>query len=190
VAAEIGPAATVAPVDVTAAGQVQHLAQDLEQRLGTVDMLVNCAGEAFIATLDNTAEADWDRLLAVNLKGPFLMIRALLPLLRRSPNASIVNMVSKVALKAYQPVAAYSAAKAGLLGLTRSLAEELRSEEIRVVALCPGPVDTPMRWAATPDYDRKLVIASETVADLVWHVVNLPRGVTVGDVLIQSVHYD
>jgi NAD(P)-dependent dehydrogenase (short-subunit alcohol dehydrogenase family) len=126
----------------------------------------------------------------MNLKGPFLMTQALLPLLRKSRNASIINIASKVALKGYGTVTAYTAAKAGLLGFTRSLAAELRDEEIRVVALCPGPVDTPMRWQATPDYDRKLVIQAETVADLMWQLVTLPRGVTTGEVLLQSVYYD
>jgi NAD(P)-dependent dehydrogenase (short-subunit alcohol dehydrogenase family) len=193
VAAEIdrmGYSATVFPMDITVGEQADQLKQELASAAPQVDALVNCAGEAFIESLDNTTEADWDRILAVNLKGPFLLARALLPLLRQSPNASIINVVSKVALKGYQPVAAYTAAKTGLLGFTRALAAELRADEIRVVALCPGPVDTPMRWAATPDYDRKLVIDAETIADTVNYLVHLPRGVTMGEILIESVHYD
>jgi short-subunit dehydrogenase len=70
------------------------------------------------------------------------------------------------------------------------LADELRDEEIRVVALCPGPVDTPMRWDATPDFDRTMVIDAEVVARMALHIVQLPRGVTLGTILIESVHYD
>ena len=71
-----------------------------------------------------------------------------------------------------------------------ALAKELREEEIRVVALCPGPVDTPMRWAATPDFDRKVVISTETVAQYVSYVVILPRGTTMSELLVESMHYD
>jgi NAD(P)-dependent dehydrogenase (short-subunit alcohol dehydrogenase family) len=193
VASEIqaaGQTPTVAQLDVTKAEQVHQLKRQVEGAFAQVDILVNCAGEAFVATLEKTCEADWDRLLAVNLKGPFLMTQALLPLIRKSQNASIVNIASKVALKGYHPVAAYSAAKTGLLGFSRALAAELREDEIRVVALCPGPVDTPMRWEATPDFDRKVVIDAESVAATVWHIVQLPRGVTMSEVLIESVHYD
>src|SRR5262249_17224020 len=100
------------------------------------------------------------------------------------------NISSKVALKGYAAVTAYSASKAGVLGFTRSLAAELRPEGIRVVALCPGPVDTPMRWAATPDFDHKTVISAETVAETVWHLVSLPKGVTTAEIQIESIFYD
>lgn len=186
----IGHTSTVIPLDITQAEQVQQFKRQIEGAFAQVDILVNCAGEALVATLEETCEADWDRLLAVNLKGPFLMTRALLPLIRKSQNASIINIASKVALKGYHPVAAYSAAKTGLLGLSRALAAELREDEIRVVALCPGPIDTPMRWEATPDFDRKVVIDVESVATTVWHIVQLPRGVTMSDMVIESIHYD
>jgi NAD(P)-dependent dehydrogenase (short-subunit alcohol dehydrogenase family) len=187
----MGHPARVYPLDVTVGQQVEHMKHDLEQTVGQVDVLVNGAGEALIASLEDTSEADWDRIIAVNLKGPFLMVRTLLPLLRQSPNATIINVASKVALSHYhEQVAAYAAAKAGLLGFTHALAAELREEGIRVVALCPGPVDTPMRWAATPDHDPRQVMDVETIADTVMHLVQLPKGVTMGDILIQSINYD
>ncbi|MBX3085703.1 MAG: SDR family oxidoreductase [Anaerolineae bacterium] len=189
VAAEL-PMATVAAADVTDAAQVAACIKTVQDTFGCADILVNSAGEAFLADLEHTTDADWDRVLAINLKGAFLMARGLLPLLRKSENASIINIASKVALHGYGEVTAYSAAKAGLVGFTRSLAKELREEEIRVVALCPGPVDTPMRWAATPDFDRKVVISAETVAQYVSYVVNLPRGTTMSELLVESMHYD
>lgn len=193
VAAEInaqGEQATLFTADLTNSHQLQPLAEQIQALGGSLDALVNSAGEAFVATLEQTSEADWDRLLAVNLKAPFLTTRLLLPFLRQSANASIVNIASKVALKGYQPVSAYTAAKTGLLGFSRALAAELRADEIRVVALCPGPVDTPMRWSATPHFERKLVISAETIADTVWYLVNLPKGVTAGEIVLQSIHYD
>lgn len=79
--------------------------------------------------------------------------------------------------------------KRGLLGFTRALAAELAPDEIRVVAINPGPVDTPMRRAATPDFDARVIISAESVAALVALVVALPRGTTLGETLIESMHY-
>jgi NAD(P)-dependent dehydrogenase (short-subunit alcohol dehydrogenase family) len=184
----LGQNATVKALDVTDGVQVQSLAESLQ---GTrVDLLVNCAGEALIKPIEETTEAEWDLVLTTNLKGPFLMVRALLPLLRQSDDASIINIGSKAALGSFPGITAYTASKTGLLGFTRSLAAELREEEIRVVLLCPGPADTPMRWAATPDFDPKLAIAPETIADSVWWLVSLPKGVTTGEVLLQSIHFE
>jgi NAD(P)-dependent dehydrogenase (short-subunit alcohol dehydrogenase family) len=176
--------------DVSESAQVEALKARVESAFDHLDILINCAGEALIRTLDETDEALWDRVHNINLKAPYRMCRAMLSLIRQSENGSIINIVSKVALKGYPGVTAYTAAKTGLLGFTRALAAELREEEIRVVAICPGPMDTPMRWNATPDYDRKLVIDTAVVTDTICQLVNLPRGTTSGEVLFQSMHYD
>lgn len=188
-AAQLGEQASAYTLDVTDSAAVAQCAQAVEKQFGHLDMLVNCAGEAFISPLEQCRDEDWDRILNVNLKAPFLMSRAFLPLLRKSPNASIINILSKVALSGYAGVSVYTAAKTGLLGFSRSLGVELKSDEIRVVAFCPGPMDTPMRWSATPDFDRKVVINADTLAELVWQAVNLPRGVTMGEILVESIHY-
>lgn len=190
VAAEIGNTAMIYRLDVTDSAQVTAFAAAASKQFTHVDVLVNCAGEALIKSVDQTTDEDWARILGVNLTAPFLMCRALLPLLRKSENASIINLLSKVALRGYAPVAAYTAAKTGLLGFTRSLGAELKTEHIRAVAFCPGPMDTPMRWNATPDMDRQLVIDPSTVADAVAYVAGLPKGVTTGEILIQADQYD
>ena len=154
----------------------------------SIDVLLNSAGEALIKPLTETTDKDWSRILAINLTAPFTLIRALLPNLNRSTNASIINIGSKTAMTGFADVTAYTAAKTGLLGLTRSLAAELR-DTMRVVLLSPGPADTPMRWAATPDYDPNLLITAETVAEAVWWLVNLPRGTTTNEFLLQSVNF-
>ena len=177
--------ASVFPADVTIESALDGLTSQLE----SLDMLVSCAGEALLKTFDDTTFEDWHRILSVNLDTAYLTTYALLPLLRKSENASIILLSSKVALKGY-PVVAYTAAKTGLMGFARSLGFSLRQEHIRVVALCPGPADTPMRWAASPDMDRQLVISPEAIAETVSLLVNLPRGTTTGEILIQSDLYD
>ena len=180
--------ASVHAMDVTDHSQAGHLAESLQDK--PVDLLVNCAGEALIKSIEETTEADWNRLLSINLTGPFLMVKALLPSIRQSENASIINIGSVAATGGFAQITAYTAAKTGLLGFTRSLGAELRKDEIRVVMLCPGPADTPMRWAATPDFDPKMVLAAETIADTIWWLASLPRGTTTSEFLLRSIHLD
>jgi NAD(P)-dependent dehydrogenase (short-subunit alcohol dehydrogenase family) len=181
----------VLPTDLTDPAQIENVRQKIAHQTDSVDMLINCAGESFIKPFSDTDYEAFSRVIAINLTAHYLMTQAMLPLLRRSANASIINFASKVAIKGYGAgVTAYAAAKTGLLGFTRTLAAELAPEEIRVVALTPGPVDTPMRRAATPDFDPKLIIQERTISDLVAYIVTLPRGTTMGEVLVGSMHYD
>jgi NAD(P)-dependent dehydrogenase (short-subunit alcohol dehydrogenase family) len=176
--------------DLTQEHALDALVAYLDAEQVALDVLVHCAGEAMIKSLDNTSFADFSRIISINLSTVFVSTHNLLRFLRASSNPSIILLSSKVALRGYGGVTAYSAAKAGVVGFARSLAVELRPERIRVAALCPGPVDTPMRWAATPDYSRNLVISAETVAETIWYIANLPRGTMTGEILLQSEQYD
>jgi meso-butanediol dehydrogenase / (S,S)-butanediol dehydrogenase / diacetyl reductase len=110
---------------------------------GRIDVLANVAGVVQFGRFETITEAEWDRVHAVDLKGPFLVMQAALPFVRAA-TGNIVN-VSSVAGRVPQPyTTAYSAAKGGLTMLTRSLALELSPEGIRVNAICPGTVDTPI----------------------------------------------
>lgn len=108
-----------------------------------IDVLANVAGVVQFGRFETVTEAEFDRVHAINTKGPFLLIQAALPLLRAAKGA-VVN-VSSVAGKMGQPYAtAYSSSKGGLTMLTKALAMELAPDGIRVNALCPGSVDTPL----------------------------------------------
>ena len=176
--------------DVTRSADVQVLASELDEKFGRVDILVNCAGVALIASLSGTSEADWDQVIDTNLKGTFLCTQAMLELLRNAGLGLVVNIASKVALTGHAMVTVYTAAKAGVLGFTRSLAQELSPENIRVVALCPGPVDTPMRWAATPDIDPRLLLPAEAVAETILFLAKLGGDTTTGEIILQTTNYD
>ncbi|MBC7871897.1 MAG: SDR family oxidoreductase [Chitinophagaceae bacterium] len=185
--AALGGESTVYQLDVAQSHEVSALAESLADH--TVDLLVNCAGESLIKPLEEVTDADWERILGINLKGPFLLCRALLPHLRRSENGTIVNIGSKTSMDGFGGVSVYSAAKTGLLGFTRSLASELKTEQIRVVLLAPGPANMPMRWAATPDYDPEMLIQPETVAEAVWWLASLPRGTITSEFLLESANF-
>ena len=186
-----GGQATAHMVDVTLADSLRTLAKDLRRTYGRVDLLINSAGVSFIAPLEATAEADWDLVLDTNLKGPYLSVQAMLDLLRASGCAQVVNIASKVGLTGHEQVTAYTAAKAGLIGFGRALAQELSADNIRVTTLCPGPVDTPMRWAATPNMDRSQAISAESVAETILFLATLEGGTSIGsEVVIEATGYD
>jgi NAD(P)-dependent dehydrogenase (short-subunit alcohol dehydrogenase family) len=139
-----GASARPLPADVTDESSADALASAVDEEGGRLHLLVQCAGESLRASIDETSAEDWDRILAVNLTAPYRIIRALLPALRRAGGASVVNVASSLALGGLPRATAYCAAKGGLVQLTRALALELAPEGIRVNAVCPGLVDTPM----------------------------------------------
>jgi len=187
---EQGGRALARVVDVTLNKDVELLGVELQEMFGQVDILVNCAGVALIAPLSDTSEADWDQVIDTNLKGTFLCIRALLDLLASSKSALVVNIASKVGLTGHATVTAYTAAKAGVIGFSRALADELGPDRIRVVAICPGPVDTPMRWAATPNMDPALAIPAEAVAETILFLAKLGDNATTGEIVLETIGYD
>ena len=130
--------------DVSIVAQVDDMFQKLETRLGTPDILVNNAGFTRDVLLLRMTEDDWDDVLDVNLKGAFLCTRAAARSMVRKRWGRIINMSSVVALSGNPGQANYAASKAGLLGLTRTLARELASRNITVNALTPGFIDTGM----------------------------------------------
>ena len=182
-----GGTASAHPLDVTNSDQVQALAERREEE--TLDALICCAGDWLIKPLEEVSDMEIEHILAVNLVGPILMARTFLPQLRRSENATILNIGSIASLRYVPQISIYTAAKTGLRGFTGALAEELRPERIRCVLLSPGPADTPMRWAATPNADPDSLVTVDTIARTVAHIVTLPQGTTVTEFLLISQGY-
>ncbi len=129
--------------DVADPGRVAELASAVRSRWGRLDGLVNNAGIAPMGTLRETKPATWDRVFAVNVRGPYLLCRELLPLLEQGHDPAIVNVSSTLAERAIPGMAAYNASKAALNQLTRSLALEV-APVVRVNAVMPAVVDTPI----------------------------------------------
>jgi NAD(P)-dependent dehydrogenase (short-subunit alcohol dehydrogenase family) len=138
--------------DVSDAGAVSAAMAAVSQRFGRLDALVNNAGIAVFAPLLETSDQDWNRVLAVNLTGPFLCTKAAAPLMREQGGGAVVNITSISAVRASTLRSAYGTSKAGLAHLTKQLAVELASLGIRVNGVAPGPVDTAMAKAVhTPE---------------------------------------
>jgi NAD(P)-dependent dehydrogenase (short-subunit alcohol dehydrogenase family) len=145
VTALANPDATLAlTCDVSDADAVTSAFGEIEQRFGRLDALINNAGVAVFAPLMETSDAEWSRVLAVNLTGPFLCTKAAVPLMRHHGGGAIVNITSISGLRASTLRSAYGTSKAGLAHLTKQLAVELADLGIRVNGVAPGPVDTAM----------------------------------------------
>ena len=145
-------------VDVRSERSVDAFAARVERRFGEVDVLVNNAGIEILGDVLETAPATWDEVMAVNLRGTYLVSRALLPLLLRraasSGRAAIVHNASLMGLVSSRRLAAYCASKAAVVSLTRSMALDHAETGLRVNCVCPGIIHTPMlerRFALEPD---------------------------------------
>lgn len=139
----IGEAALPVACDVADEVAASASVEAVVEWAGRVDVLANVAGIGGAVPFEDLTRADWDRTLAVNLTGTFLMCRAALPHLERT-GGSIVNVASLAGVKGIAFAAAYAASKGGVVALSRALAVELSDRNVRVRCLCPAGVDTPM----------------------------------------------
>ncbi|MGH7187215.1 MAG: SDR family NAD(P)-dependent oxidoreductase, partial [Pseudomonadota bacterium] len=147
VAAELraeGAEAAYLRTDVSRNADIEALIDFALARFGGLDLLVNNAGIALRKPVTDTSEEEWDRVIAVNLKSVFLACRVAIPRMRGRPGAAIVNIASELGLVGCPAAAAYCASKGGVIQLTRAMAVDHAREGIRINAVCPGPVDTPL----------------------------------------------
>jgi 3-oxoacyl-[acyl-carrier protein] reductase len=132
------------PCDVSRFDDVRRLHAAVDRELGVPDVIVNNAGVVVRKRLDEMSEAEWDHVLDANLKGTFNVTRVFLPQLRTRGSGRILNIASISGRQGTARLTAYCAAKHGVVGFTRALAEETRDAGLQVNALCPGSVDTEM----------------------------------------------
>ncbi len=143
------------PSDVADPAQVRIAISVVRERFGRLDALVNNAGMAVFKPILETTPAEWNRVLAVNVTGPFLLVQAAAPLMRDGGGGAVVNVTSISGLRASTLRVAYGTSKAALAHLTKQQAVELASIGIRVNGVAPGPVDTAMAKAVHSPAIRK-----------------------------------
>lgn len=176
---ELGQRGLAVQVDVRSAEQVDHLVAQTNATFGGVHILVNSAGIGLRMPIPETSELMWDAVLDTLLKGTFVVTQRFLPQLIAQGHGNIINIGAPLDRIAVPGFAAYSAAKAGVEGLTRVLAKELRRYGINVNILHPGGfADTRMVRETVPEAARGLLPPDSITAAAVWLAAQGPRGQT------------
>jgi NAD(P)-dependent dehydrogenase (short-subunit alcohol dehydrogenase family) len=167
--------------DVRHAGEVVY---EVVATHGALDVLVNNAGTDLTVPFEALDPEDWDRIVAVNLRGPFVMSRHAFPLMRARGRGHIVNIVSTAAKRAWANAAAYHASKWGLLGLSHALHVEGRPHGIKVTAVIAGGMRTPFLLDRFPDLDPRLLQDPANVARTVRFLLTQPDETVVPEVTV------
>jgi NAD(P)-dependent dehydrogenase (short-subunit alcohol dehydrogenase family) len=177
------------PADVTRDADLESAVRLIIERLGRITILVNNAGFAPARSpVLKTSLTDWDRTLATCLRAPMVLTRLVLPDMLAHSSGAIVNIASIAGKKGRGGEAAYAAAKFGLLGFTQSLFEEVRDHGIKVVAICPGLVDTDL-IPANKRVDRGKFLQPSDVAEAVHDVLSTPLRACPTEIILQP-QYD
>ncbi|MGY2004781.1 SDR family oxidoreductase [Blastococcus sp. SYSU DS1024] len=193
-----GGTALSAAVDLAGAAETRTAVEEVVAAWGSVDVLVNAAGTDVPGSVEQTTIEDWDRVLAVNLRAPFVLSKAVFPHLRAAGGGTIVNISSVAGLRGWANAAAYCSSKFALTGLTQSLAAEGRAHGIRACVLYPGAMAT--SWGAWDPADRRTTgregaetpatdaLPAGHVADLVAWVVSAPDHLVLNQVTVTPLH--
>jgi 3-oxoacyl-[acyl-carrier protein] reductase len=174
------------PADVGDPGQATRVVEEAVEALGEIDVLVNNAGILIARPFDELTLEDWDATMATNVRSLYLVTRAVLPSMLRRRQGSIVNVASLAGKNGFAGGTAYAASKHAVLGFSRSLMVEVRKDNVRVIAICPGSVDTSMiRDQPMLKTDPDRILKPEDVASTIVHALTLPERALVSELDIR-----
>ena len=172
--------------DVSVSSQVNHLVNEALEIYGRLDVLINNAGVSYVRKLIDTTEEQWDKTLNINLKGAFLLCKAIVPHMINNNAGVIINVSSGAGKVGFEDISAYCASKFGMIGLTESLAREVASYNIRIMTICPGEVATKMQEDVDPQYyelnKHKMLDpreVAEKIADMIFNDSDYNNGISV-----------
>lgn len=171
-------------LDVADEAQARKAVEQVVAEFGRLDVLVNNAGIDVTQPVTQLALADWDRVLAVNLRGPFILSQLALSHMQARGNGHIVNVVSTAAKRAWANTAAYHASKWGLLGFSHALHVEARAVGVKVTAVISGGMRTDFLFERFPDIDPELLQDPRTVAETIRFVLTQPAGSVIPELMV------
>jgi 3-oxoacyl-[acyl-carrier protein] reductase len=181
-----GIEAAGAAADVGQPGPAARASESIIEALGEVGVLVNNAGVLIGKPFEELTLDDWDTTMATNVRSLYLMTRAVLPAMRRRRQGSVVNVASLAGRNGFAGGTAYAASKHAVLGFSRSLMLEVRKENIRVIAICPGSVATSMlQDQPMLKSDPQRILKPEDVAATILHALSLPDRALVSELDIR-----
>lgn len=174
--------------DVSDARSVNSTVQVVHERFKRLDIVVNCAAIDYTLSVDEMTIEQWDKVIGVNLRGPFLFAKAALPLMRAQHSGHIVNIASTAATRAWANAAAYHASKWGLHGFSRALGVEGRADGIRVTTIIPGGMRTHFfdrfQEQGIPMPEERNLQDPATVADIIVYATIVPPESALQEVII------
>jgi NAD(P)-dependent dehydrogenase (short-subunit alcohol dehydrogenase family) len=171
-------------LDVSDEQQVRDAVDRIVHQFGRLDVLVNNAGTDLTVAIDEMPVEEWDRIIAVNLRGPFLASKRALAVMKQQGHGHIVNIVSTAAKRAWANASAYHASKWGLLGFSHALHVEARAVNVKITAVICGGMRTPFLLDRFPDIDVDTLQPPENVADTVRYVLTQPAGTVIPEVMV------
>ncbi|HEX2052062.1 MAG TPA: SDR family oxidoreductase [Actinomycetota bacterium] len=179
-----GGRASALHLDVTSDGDAADAVRAVTAEHGRVDVLVNNAGIDVTASVDELTVEQWDRICAVNLRGPFVMARLVLPGMRARGSGHVVNVASTASKRTWPNASAYHATKWGLLGLSHALHAEARPAGVKVTAVVAGGMRTPFLLERFPELDPGVLQDPRNVARTVRFVLTQPAETVVPEVMV------
>jgi len=181
---KMGGNCLVVPTDVSQPEQINNL-KDRTLEYGDVFVVINNAGLGKFCKIEDVTLEDWNRQLDVNLRASFLVSQAFIPGMKRRKKGTLVFMNSVAGKKGYPYSAAYVASKYGMRGLADSLREELREDNIKVISIHPGAVDTPFWDGAGANFPREEMLDTNTLAQSIVHAIQSPGNFTIEELVVR-----
>ena len=174
-------------LDLTSEKSAEAAVHSILERHGRLDILINNAGVDLTLPVDQITVAEWDRILGINLRGPFVLSRLAFPIMQRQGGGQIVNIISTAGKRAWANASAYHASKWGLLGLSHALHVEGRAAGVGVTAVIAGGMRTPFLFDRFPDLDPELLQEPSAVANAVRFALSQPAGTVVPEITVLPV---
>src|SRR5690606_30535839 len=171
-------------MDVSSEESVKEVISQVEAEYGKLDIVINNAGIDYTKSIEELTMDEWDRVMSVNLRGPFLVSKTAFPYLKKNGRGHIVNIVSTASKRAWANASPYHASKWGLLGFSHALHVEGRKENIKVTAVIAGGMKTPFLLDRFPDIDTNLLQDPKNVADTIRYVISMPAETVIPEVMV------